>query len=73
MLLKIAVETHFHAQHDTKLPQNFYLLMEKPLGHYFQVQSPYYQVTQCNQKTPAPVSSRREVRSEKAKKDKHQH
>ena len=24
-----------------KLPQYFYLLMEKPLGRYFQVQSPY--------------------------------
>ena len=27
-----------------KLPWYFYLLMEKPLSHYFQVQSPYYQV-----------------------------
>ena len=33
-----------------KLPQYFYLLMEKLLGHYFQVRSPYYQATQCNQK-----------------------
>ena len=29
----------------------------KPLGCYFQVQSPYYQTAQCNQKTPASVSS----------------
>ena len=41
-----------------KLPQYFYLLMEKPLGRYFQVRSPYYQAAQCNQKTPIPVSSR---------------
>ena len=25
--------------------------MEKPLGRYFQIRSPYYQVAQCNQKT----------------------
>ena len=41
-----------------KLPQSFYLLMEKYLGYYFQVRSPYYQVAQCNQETPIPVSSR---------------
>ena len=41
-----------------KLPWYFYLLMEKPLGFYFQVQSPYYQAAQCNQKTPISVSSR---------------
>ena len=51
-----------------KLPRYFYLLMEKPLGHYFQVWSPYYQATQCNQKTPIPVSSRWQVRSDNAKK-----
>ena len=51
-----------------KLPLYFYLLMEKPLGHYFQVRSPYYQAAQCNQKTFIPVSSGRQVRSEKAKK-----
>ena len=33
-----------------KLPQYFYLLMEKAFGRYFQVRSPYYQVAQCNQK-----------------------
>ena len=51
-----------------KLPQYFYLLMEKPLGRYFQVRSPCYQAAQCNQKTLIPVSSRQQVRSEKAKK-----
>ena len=40
-----------------KLLQYFYLLMEKYLGHYFHVQSPYYQAAQCNQKTPIPTSS----------------
>ena len=42
--------------------------MDKPLGRYVQVLSPYYPVAQCNQKTPIPVSSRRQVKSEKAKK-----
>ena len=51
-----------------KLPQYLYLLMEKAIGHYFQVQPPYYQAAQYNQKTPIPVSSRWQVRSEKAKK-----
>ena len=41
-----------------KLPWYFYLLMEKPLGRCFEVQSPYYKAAQCNQKTPIPVSSR---------------
>ena len=36
----------------------FYLLVEKLLGHYFQVRSPYHQAAQCNQKTPISVSSR---------------
>ena len=40
------------------LPQYFYLLMEKPLGCYFQVWTPYYQAAHCNQKIPIPVSSR---------------
>ena len=44
--------------------------MEKPFGHYFQAWSPYYQMAQCNQKMPILVSSRRQVRSEKAKKKK---
>ena len=52
---------------ELKLPWCFYLLMEKPLGCYFQVRSPYYQAAQHNQKTPIHVSSRRQVRSEKAK------
>ena len=51
-----------------KLPRYFYLLMEKPLGHYFQVRSPYYQAAQCNQKTLILVSSRWQASSEKAKK-----
>ena len=50
-----------------KLPQYFYLLMEKPVGCSFQVRSTYYQVTQCNQKKPVPVSSSWHVRSKKAK------
>ena len=37
-----------------KLPRYFYLLMEKPLGRYFQARSPYYQTAKCNQKTPIP-------------------
>ena len=51
-----------------KLPHYFYLLMEKPLGCYIQVRSTYYQMAQCNQKTPIPVSPRWHVRTEKAKK-----
>ena len=51
-----------------KLPWYFYLLMEEPLGCYFQVRSPYYQPTQCNQKAPIPIYSRWQVRSQKAKK-----
>ena len=38
------------------LTWHIYLMMEKPLGRYFQVQSPYYHVAQCNQETPIPVS-----------------
>ena len=41
---------------------------EKPLGRYFQVLPPYYQTAQCNQNTPIPVSSRWQVRFEKANK-----
>ena len=65
---KIAVGTHFHPQMALKLSQYLYLLMERPLGRYFQVQSPYYQAAQCNQKTPIPESTRWQVRSVKAKK-----
>ena len=39
-----------------KLSRYFYLLVEKPLGCYFQFRFPYYQAAQCNQKTPIPVS-----------------
>ena len=56
-----------------KTPLYFYRMMEKRIGYYFQVQSPYYQVTNCNKKIPIPVLSRRQVRSEKTKKAKHQH
>ena len=55
-----------------KLPQHFYQLMEKPLGHYFQVQSPYYQATQCNQKTPILYAQGDRSGLKKPKKDKHQ-
>ena len=51
-----------------KLLWYFHLLMGKPLGCYFQIWSPYYQVAQCNLKTLIPVSSKWQVRSEKAKK-----
>ena len=57
-----------HAEMALKLPWYLYQLMEKCLGHYFQVWSPYYQVAQCNQKTPIPISSKWKVRSEKIKK-----
>ena len=63
---EIAVRPHFHVRHGTT--QYFYLLIEKPFGRYFQVWSPYYQAAQCYHKTPLPVSSKRQVRSEKAKK-----
>ena len=51
-----------------KLPRHFYLLMEKPLGCLFQFWIPYYEVAQCNQKIPIPVSSKSKVRSKKSKK-----
>ena len=51
-----------------KLPWYFYLLMEEPLGCYFQVRSPYYQATQCNQKASIPIYSRWKVRYQKGKK-----
>ena len=35
-----------------KLPWYCYLLMDKPIGCYFQVRSPYYQAAWCNQKIP---------------------
>ena len=55
-------------EHVTKTTLVFFMLMEKPLGHYFQVWSPYYLPAKCNQKTPLPVSSRWQIKSEKAKK-----
>ena len=45
----------------------FHLLMEKPLGGYSQIRSSHYQAVPCNQKTPITVSSRWQVRSDKAK------
>ena len=51
-----------------KMSRYFYLMMEKPLGCYFQVCSPFYQAVQCNHKTPIPLSSRAQVRSKKTKK-----
>ena len=66
---EIAIGMHFHARTwALKLCWYFYLLMEKPLRRYFQVQSLYYQVAQCHQKKLIPVSSRWQVRCEKAKK-----
>ena len=38
-----------------KLPWYYNSLLEKPLGHYFQVRSPYYLAAQCNQKTTIHV------------------
>ena len=52
--LEIAVEMHLQGRMTLKPPLHFYLLVEKPLGCYFQIWSPYYQVEQCNQKTPIP-------------------
>ena len=40
-----------------KLAWYFYQPMKKSLGCWFQVQSPYYQTAQRNQKTPSAVSS----------------
>ena len=57
-------------EHGTKTV--FYLLIEKPLSSYFQVWSPYYQVAQCNQKTPIPPQGDRSG-PRKPKKGKHQH
>ena len=54
-----------------QLPWYFYLLMEKPLGCYFQVWYLCYLAALCSQEIPTPVSSTWQVRSEK--KDKHQH
>ena len=51
-----------------KMSRYFYLMMEKPLGCYFQVCSPFYQAVQCDHKTPIPLSSRAQVRSKKTKK-----
>ena len=69
MPAEVAAEPYFMCDMALKLYWQFYLLMEKPLGRYYQVRSPYYQMSQCNQKTPISVSSRWLVRSEKAQKE----
>ena len=51
-------DSHYVCDMALKLSHYFYLLIEKPLGHYFQVWSTYYQAAHCNQKTPIPISSR---------------
>ena len=56
-----------------KLLQYFYLLMEKTLGRYFQVRSPYCQAVKCNQKTPIPYPQGDRSGQKKTKKDKHLH
>ena len=54
-------------EHSTKTTLVFLPADEETSGRYFQVWSPYCQAAQCNQKTSIPVSSRCQVRSEKAK------
>ena len=44
-------------ENGTKTNPVFLPAVEKPLGRYFQVRSPYYQAAQCKRKTPIPVSS----------------
>ena len=66
-----AIGPHFHAQHGYKsFHIFFYLLLQKHLGNrFFQPRFHYYQVAQCYLETPIPVSSRRYIKSDKAKKD----
>ena len=45
-------------EHGTKSNPVFLPTDGEPPGCYFNVQSPYYQAAQRNQKTPIPVSSR---------------
>ena len=54
-------------EHGTKTIPVFLTADGEAVGRYFQVRSPYYQAAQYNQKTPIPVSSRWQVRSEKRK------
>ena len=65
--LKIAAGTHLHVQQVLELPQYFYLLMERPLDHYFQIWSAKLSGNTVQTKNTYPVSSRWQVRSEKAK------
>ena len=62
--LEVAVGAHFHARHGTTNIRVFL-----PIGRYFQLQSPYSEVAQCNQQAPIPISPRRPVTFEKAKKE----
>ena len=56
-----------------KLLQYFYLLMQKPIGCYFKVQSSYFHMAQYNQKTPIPYPQGESSDLRKPKKVKHQH
>ena len=42
--------------------------MEKPLDHYLQIRSSYYQAAHGNQNTTIPVSTSWQLRSDKANK-----
>ena len=55
-------------EHDTKTTPAFLPADGEASWSLLPSSSPYYQVAQCNQKTPIPVSSRLQVRPEKAKK-----
>ena len=54
-----------------KLPQYFYLLMKKTLGHYIQVWFHYYQAINCNQNTPILYPQGNSFGLRKPKKYKH--
>ena len=72
-LSEIALRAHFHARYGIKTAPVFLPADGEASWSYFQVWSHYYQAADCNQKTPIPLSSRWQVRSEKDKKDKHEH
>ena len=67
--LEIAVGTHFHAPHDTKTTPVFLPADGEASWSLLLSLVSYYQVAQCNQKTPICVASRWQVRFEKAKKE----
>ena len=54
-----------------KLPEYFYLLIKKPLGHYFQVWSHFYQGATGKHRLPYPQGDISGLRQ--PIKDKHQH